>query len=77
MRFNKIKCSRVWHLGRNNCMHQYRLGADLQERSSAEKGLTILVDSRLAMSQQYALVGKKANVILGGINKNVDSRSRS
>lgn len=50
MRFNKGKCS-VLHLRRNNCMHQYRLGAVLLGRSSAEKDQGILVDVRLDMSQ--------------------------
>ena len=37
-------------------MHQYRLGDDLLERSSEEKDLRVLVNNRLAMSQQCALV---------------------
>ena len=57
-------------------MHHYRLGADLLERSSAEKNLGVLVDDRLAMRQQCALVAKKANGILGCMKRSVASRSR-
>ncbi|GAB0203092.1 hypothetical protein GRJ2_002774800 [Grus japonensis] len=75
MKFNEGKCW-VLHLGRNNPIHQYRLGAGLLGSSSAEKDLGALMDNKLSMSQQCALVAKKANGILGYIKKSVASRSR-
>ena len=68
MRFNKSKC-RVLHLGRNNCMDQYRLRDDLRERSSVDKDLSVLMDNRLTVSQQCALVAKVADGILGCIKR--------
>ena len=40
------------------------------------RNLGVQVDNRLAMSQQCALVAKKANAILQGVNRSVASRSR-
>ncbi|GAB0179191.1 hypothetical protein GRJ2_000384400 [Grus japonensis] len=73
--FLKGKCG-VLHLGKNDPRHQYRLGVDLLGSSSTEKDLGVLVDKQLSMSQQCALVAKKANGILGCIQKSVASRSR-
>ncbi|GAB0182555.1 hypothetical protein GRJ2_000720800 [Grus japonensis] len=60
----------------NSPRHQYRLEVDLLGSSSAEKDLGVLVDNKLSMSQQCVLMAKKANGILGCINKTVASRSR-
>ena len=49
-------------------MHRYTLGADLLERSSTEKNVGILMDNRLAMSQQHALVAKKGGGEDFGLN---------
>ena len=68
MKFNKGKC-RVLHLGRNNPMHQYRLERDLLESSSVEKDLGVLVDDRLTMRQQCALVAKRPMLSWGALRR--------
>lgn len=75
MRFNKGKF-KVLHVGRNNGTCQYRLGAGLLERIFSEKDLSVLVDNRLAMSQQCVLEAKKISGVLRCITKNVASRLR-
>jgi len=74
IKFNKGKCE-VLQLGRNNLRHQYRLEVHWLESSFSGKDLEVPVDTKLNISQQCALVTKKANGILGCI-KSVASRSR-
>ncbi|PKU35770.1 rna-directed dna polymerase from mobile element jockey-like [Limosa lapponica baueri] len=62
--------------GKGETMHQYSLETDLLESSSVEKDLGVLVDNRMTMSQQRALVAKKATGILACIKKSVASRWR-
>ncbi|PKU36118.1 hypothetical protein llap_13577 [Limosa lapponica baueri] len=67
---------KVLHLERNNPRHQYKLGTDQLESSSAEKDEGVLVDNKLNMGQQWALATKKASNVPGCLRRSVASRSR-
>ena len=72
MRFNTAK-RKVLHSGRRNPRHPYRLEGAVLESSPVEKDLG---DEKLNVSQQCALVARKANGILGSIRRAVASRDR-
>uniref|UniRef100_A0A670KJT9 Reverse transcriptase domain-containing protein n=1 Tax=Podarcis muralis TaxID=64176 RepID=A0A670KJT9_PODMU len=75
MNFNREKC-KVLHLGKKNERQKYKMGDTWLESSTCEKDLGVLVDHKLDMSQQCDAAAKKANAILGCINRSIASRSR-
>uniref|UniRef100_K7EY15 Reverse transcriptase domain-containing protein n=1 Tax=Pelodiscus sinensis TaxID=13735 RepID=K7EY15_PELSI len=66
----------VLHIGKNNQFHTYRMGSDRLERNMAERDLGVIVDHKLNRSQQRDAFAKKANMILGCINRCVVSKTR-
>ena len=66
MNFNKSK-RQILHLWHSNPGCTYRLGNERLESSSAERGMGVLVDGELNMSQECALAAKRANHVLGCI----------
>ena len=73
MRFNKAKC-KVLHLGQGDQYYQYKLEDEKIEHRPVEKGMGILVDGKMDMSQHCALAAQKADYILGCIKRSMASR---
>lgn len=71
---NIVHYDKVMHLGSTNPVWQCRLSSSWQESSSGEKGLVVLVGTKLTMSRQCALAAKADS--LGCVSKGVASRSR-
>ncbi|KAJ7419194.1 hypothetical protein WISP_55266 [Willisornis vidua] len=75
LKFSKAK-GKVLHEGQGNSKHKHRLGRELIESSPVKKGLRVLVDKNLNMTQQCALAAQKTNCILGCIRGRMASRSK-
>ncbi|GAB0187969.1 mitochondrial enolase superfamily member 1 [Grus japonensis] len=75
MKFSKDKCKAL-DLAKYNPGAQYRLGSTWLESSSVERDLGVLVESTPDMSEQCAVAVKKANRMLGCINKGITSRDK-
>ncbi|KAK4830388.1 hypothetical protein QYF61_010899 [Mycteria americana] len=76
IKFNKDKC-KVLHLRKCNPGVQHRLGSTQLGSSSVERDLGVLGDNKLNMSEQCAAAAKKANRMLGCINKGITSRDKA
>ena len=74
-KFNKNKC-KVLHLGKHNPGVQHRLGSTQLGSSSVERDLGVLMDNKHNMSEHCAAGAKKANRMLGCINKGITSRDK-
>jgi len=68
MKLRKGMC-KILHLLRNNPRHQYRLGTNHLESSFAGKSLSVLMDTKLNMSQQCALTANSSNSLLAVLGR--------
>ena len=75
MKFNEDKC-RILYLGQCNPGCTYRLRAKRLECSPAERGLGVLLDAKLSMSQQHAVQAKRANHIPGCLKHSITNQSK-
>ena len=70
---DKCKCL---HLGFNNLQYDYFLGDDLIDTTRVEKDLGIQISDTLKPKEHIAYITKKANMVLGCINRTYTDKSR-
>jgi len=72
----KLKNGKSCTWGRITPFHLYSMRADQLEGSLAVKNLGVLVNTKLNISQQYALAAKKTNSIMGCVTRSGATTSK-
>ena len=72
--FNVKKC-KCLHIGRNNPENSYTMNGHILENVGSQKDLGIIVDRELKFHKQTAAAVKKANQVLGLINKTINTKN--
>ena len=75
LRFNEKKC-KIMHLGKQE-KESYNLGNSVMSVTEGERDLGVFVDRELKFHQQTAMTVKKANRMLGLIQRTFSTRNRS
>ena len=75
IKFNTDKC-KVLHLGKRNHLHSYKMRGNTRlSKTTSKKDLGIVAVYKVNMSQPCDVTTKKANAILGCINRSIVSKS--
>ena len=72
--FNETKCNSLY-IGKKNHCQTYKMNGYTLEQVTEEKDLGIIIDNELKFLKHTAMAIKKANRILGLINKSLDTKS--
>ena len=75
MLFNADKCKSI-HYGHNNQRHQYNMNGHILEQVDQEKDLGVIITDSLKPGKQCAIAAKKANRVLGIINRSITCKER-
>ena len=75
MKFNTKKCC-ILHFGHRNLRQQYRMNGQVLEAHSNQRDLGVLVTDDCLPGTQCALAAKKANQVLGQVNRSFSCKTK-
>ena len=75
MQFNTKKCC-ILHFGHHNLKHRYTMNGEILESCSTQRDLGVLISDNCLPASQCAAAAKKANQVLGRINRSFSCKTK-